>query len=143
MGPVLLFPSRLWFYFLRDSHGTGSGRKYGQQGVKELDRTRLTAKHRCSVELFALFFFLSLRNQLIFFPFFSLALIFFQGGSSACQGVISLGGLAVTQNGRAFAYRRFACAHVPMCQVCAKRVAPVRLAWHIGRQVHKVHKHTT
>merc|ERR1711964_173870 len=88
MGPVLLFPSRLWFYFLRDSHGTGSGRKYGQQGVKELDRTRLTAKHRCSVELFALFFFfLSLRNQLIFFPFFSLALIFFREAALLARGL--------------------------------------------------------
>merc|ERR1711964_306010 len=85
--PVLLFPSRLCFYFLRDSHGTGSGRKYGQQGVKELDRTRLTAKHRCSVELFALFFFLSLRNQLIFFPFFSLALIFFREAALLARGL--------------------------------------------------------
>merc|ERR1711964_522986 len=142
MGPVLLFPSRLWFYFLRDSHGTGSGRKYGQQGVKELDRTRLTAKHRCSVELFAFFFFFRFATSLFSFLFFSLALIFFREAALLARGLYHWAGW-LTQNGRAFAYRRFACAHVPMCQVCAKRVAPVRLAWHIGRQVHKVHKHTT
>merc|ERR1711964_174087 len=85
--PVLLFPSRLCFYFLRDSHGTGSGRKYGQQGVKELDRTRLTANIGVRWSYLLFFFFFRFATSLFSFLFFSLALIFFREAALLARGL--------------------------------------------------------